>query len=1429
MLKKILSLVMILCITMTSFTTILGEDSSKKSPFQDVKGHWAQETISYFSRLGVSTGYGDNTFKPNNPMTQSEFMTVLNKVLGLKSDVNRNQKPFISRQEAALMIANTFQLTTTTHHAMSYFLDAKAISPQYIAAIEALFEGGYIKGNAHKRFEPTKALTRAEAFEMLSNVVGTLYNQGGTYTKDAPKNVLINTTGVVLKNMTIAGDLFLAQGIGEGDVTLDHVVVKGRTIVQGGGEKSIIVQNTQLQGTLIVKKIGGHVRVFAKGDTNISDVQIYSGAKLEESLTGGLGFGNVEVYEMLAGETLTLDGDFQSVQVDCTGSSITLTEGAIETLTLNAASSILGQGKIKSAVINSSDVTMAMKPEAVVVKKGVEKVIIDGKDASIVTPTSDTTPASPWSIIWQDEFNGTQIDASKWSFVEGGGGYGNNELQNYTNRAENARIENGGLVIEAREETYGGNAYTSAKLITKDKAAWTYGRYEIKAKMPEGQGLWPAIWMMPSDEAVYNAWPACGEIDIMELLGNQPDKVYGTIHFGNPHDQKQGSYTLSNGQTFANGYHVYTVDWMPNEIKWYIDGNLYATQNDWYTVNSAIAEPYTYPAPFDRDFYLQMNVAVGGSWPGNPDGTTTFSQKMLVDYVRVYTYNNGQYPAAGERPKKDLSNVRAPLADGNYIYNGDFDQEVASETGIANALGTDYWTLLQLADFQGVATASVENNGCNINISNEGNQTYSVQLVQTPLYLEKTDRYKVTFEAKATTNRSMVSKVGAGADQGYANYSGDQVIDLTTTKTSYSYEFTMSGDSNPKSRLEFNLGKQGVNTVWIGNVRIEKLPKDLNAARPALSSGNLIYNGTFDQGSGRMGYWKFSTNGTASATYQVPSQPTERMFMTSNLLNPGLLSSDIQLTQSNLNLENGKTYKISFEAKAERIRSIDVQVGNASNSAISYNEDATVGLTTTMKTYAVQFTMTQATDINGMLKFNLGADTAIVTLDDVVVKNILTPTYNQIEAETFNNTSSPITAITKNGVEAIEGLSGTDFASYTVNVSEAGVYAVSYKVMTTSEAAWIALNEPTLKETIPGPVNDQWIIVTNSIALEAGNQTIKIYGENVVLDWINIAPNLIQNSKMTNSANWASWTDMGGAAVIGAQEGQMKLAITNEGSESWGVGLKQENMRFEGSRTYRISFDAKSTLDRSIRITLDKLDYSKYLSKDVTLSNTLKNYTIEFTMNYNTDDKTALVFNFGRVNGVIGQAHDVYLDNVVVTEISDIQGDQVINAPMITEPVVVPEVVPTGGSIIANGSMDQGTTSWNLFYANWGPAEAAITVVEGTLKVAIANEGTLDWHVQVTQPDLTLTQGKQYTVTFKGKSTLERTIPFVLQHQSDPYTAYLNETATLTTDWKTYTYTFTMNDATDAATRICWTLGGSAVDIAAHDIYIDDVSVVELP
>jgi beta-glucanase (GH16 family) len=233
-----------------------------------------------------------------------------------------------------------------------------------------------------------------------------------------------------------------------------------------------------------------------------------------------------------------------------------------------------------------------------------------------------------WELVWSDEFNGTTLDENSWTREVGGDGWGNNELQYYTSRDVNSFLENGHLVIQALEENYGGREYTSARIKTQNKRFFKYGKFEASLKLPYGQGLWPAFWMLGQNISTVG-WPACGEIDIMEMIGgpNRDNTSYGTAHWedNGQHLQSGGDYTLSTG-IFADDFHKFTIIWEYQIIRWYVDDNLL------YTFNIT---PFD-RTEFHREFFILLNVAVGGNWPGSPDPSTVFPQRMEIDYVRVY-------------------------------------------------------------------------------------------------------------------------------------------------------------------------------------------------------------------------------------------------------------------------------------------------------------------------------------------------------------------------------------------------------------------------------------------------------------------------------------------------------------------------------------------------------------------------------------------------------------------------------------------------------------------------------------------------------------------------------------------------------------------------------------------------------------------------
>lgn len=238
-----------------------------------------------------------------------------------------------------------------------------------------------------------------------------------------------------------------------------------------------------------------------------------------------------------------------------------------------------------------------------------------------------------YTLAWSDEFNGTSLDATAWSAEQGDGcpslcGWGNNELEYYLPPPNNLFFQDGKMMIELKAEAYGGKNYTSSRIKTQGKKTFKYGRIDIRAILPKGNGVWPALWMLPQDN-VYGGWPRSGEIDIMELKGGEPNRSLATMHFGpGPNSTYiSRSYTLPSG-TFNDEFHVFSIEWKQDQIKCFVDNNLFST------INKPDVGAATWP--FNEQFYFLVNLAVGGNFPGPVDATTVFPQWLIVDYVRVY-------------------------------------------------------------------------------------------------------------------------------------------------------------------------------------------------------------------------------------------------------------------------------------------------------------------------------------------------------------------------------------------------------------------------------------------------------------------------------------------------------------------------------------------------------------------------------------------------------------------------------------------------------------------------------------------------------------------------------------------------------------------------------------------------------------------------
>lgn len=325
--------------------------------------------------------------------------------------------------------------------------------------------------------------------------------------------------------------------------------------------------------------------------------------------------------------------------------------------------------------------------------------------------------AQCWNLVWEDEFNGSSLDLANWGYQTGGGGWGNNEWQYYTS-GDNVTVSGGTLKITAEEDTenaYPGNDYTSSRIRTQNLGDWRYGKMEARIKLPQGQGIWPAFWMMPTDN-VYGTWPSSGEIDIMEYLGHETTITYGTCHYGNAYNDKGslGSSTTLNSGVFPDAFHTFSIEWEPGEIRWYLDGSQF------HSANSSHPDFQTYTWPFDQDFHFILNLAVGGNWPGYPDESTVFPQTMEVDWVRVY-----QQLSATEITGAD---VVEPLTNGEVYslpdVNGTtYSWTVPTGASITGGQGTHEITV-NWGDTSGSIFADIT--------SSCGNQTFSLAVEVTP-------------------------------------------------------------------------------------------------------------------------------------------------------------------------------------------------------------------------------------------------------------------------------------------------------------------------------------------------------------------------------------------------------------------------------------------------------------------------------------------------------------------------------------------------------------------------------------------------------------------------------------------------------------------------------------------------------------------------
>ncbi|MFT4146989.1 MAG: family 16 glycosylhydrolase [Mobilitalea sp.] len=667
--------------------------------------------------------------------------------------------------------------------------------------------------------------------------------------------------------------------------------------------------------------------------------------------------------------------------------------------------------------------------------------------------------AAGYTLEWADEFNGSDLDLSKWSFQIGtkdpNGGpdyWGNQEQEYYTD--ENHVVKDGKLIITAKQEDKEGMPYTSTRIRTKTDDGETlfatqYGRIEARMKLPTEEGLWPAFWMLPEDTTIYGTWAASGELDIMEARGRVPDKVGGTIHYGSqwPNNTYYGKEMTFDSTTDIGGYHVYSVEWEPGKITWLVDDVPYFSTSNFWSKDSGSSENYAYGAPFDVPFYLVFNLAVGGTFDGEANlENATFPAAMEVDYVRVYKKSDEYYQTLE-------NNLTTPEADKDTAsfnkkeykptgVNGDYVKDTAFTTlkAVNEVVPADSSWQFFVGDFGGkaaVAKDTIEGTTyAKGSITEGGSFNYAVQLIKHFPFAEGYT-YEISFDAKASSNRDMLLKPCGDADNGWAGYGTSNTVSLTTTMSHYTHQFTMDKASDSTARLEFDLGL-ATGDVWIGNVVVkqvepQKVDVSDNFKNPDQNGGNHIYNGSFDQGEGRLAFWH-----TEKATVKAPNviNPefdavtgnkgdfSHRASVTAN-------DSDARIYQNGIWLQQSDIYKLSLNLSSEKATKVSAVLTNKDGSKVYMKQTFDVAGKNTRKDYTVNFAMSKGvTDKEAVfaLVFEKGSTVSVdniqllrttnnnVTVDysDLVLEPVKTDTTGWVN--NLNNGGTVTDTANENGV-----------------------------------------------------------------------------------------------------------------------------------------------------------------------------------------------------------------------------------------------------------------------------------------------------------------------------------------------------------------------------------------------------------------------------
>lgn len=1091
-------------------------------------------------------------------------------------------------------------------------------------------------------------------------------------------------------------------------------------------------------------------------------------------------------------------------------------------------------------------------------------------------------PVNPsgYKLVWEDNFNGTQLNRDDWNVELHAPGWVNAEWQEYVDSEENIYLKDGKLVLQAIKTTKNGkDYYTSGRINTQNKHDFKYGKFEAKVKVPSGMGFLPAFWMMPTDEQNYGQWPKCGEIDIMEVMGQSTDTLHGTIHYGDPHGQKQGTYVIDASKSdFAEDFHVYTCEWEPGKISWFVDGIKFHEATDWYTKREGFDE-VAYPAPFDQPFYMIFNVAVGGSWVGYPDETTEFGDnaQMVVDYVRVYqkdSYNeNVQKPAKPEVPDSEIG--------ANLLVNGEFTNNEAFDDG-------KDWEFLTANGGEGTAQiVDVDgNNTLKIATANAGTVDYSVQLVQGPIALKQGNKYKVSFEAWADEARTMKALISA-PDLNYIRYWGDQTVNLTTQKQQFTYEFDMTEAGDANSRFEMTFGAMGSTAaVYIDNIKVEKTDsfEIEEEGKTVLPDGNYVYNSGFDTGADRMQYWSVDSK-VNGASYCATNTSGVREF---KAVVPGRVSSleDVVLKQEDIALSGGKKYLFTFDAYGAEAKTMKAVI--APNSSAGNVEELGFDAELTTAKTGYEFTFTLPEGVAGAdVKFLLGA-AGTTYIDNVRVQedaNVINGDFTSGTAgwELYAYTPGDVVF----AIDELDNKSGTPAAA--LNITKSGPvdwhiqlkqpvtleqgkkYRVSFDTWSTVERNFLFA----IQRNADKKGDSDWISYSGDINETMSTNGFKHYSkefdmtwktddiaelkftlgavggveintphtvfiDNVVLEEIGTCevpdgsdePIVVEGENMFTNPNfdgmdgwvvtWDSQWDPNNAdftatASTTVENNTLIYDITNVGKNDYSIQLKQEGIDFEEGATYKASFDVSSTAARNIKFALMGAGDAWYAGKDaIAVSEETTNVSFEFKPSDGKDSYEDLTFqlSLGKVDDNTPTSTLTFA-NMKLVKLETQEPEAAQPVNVTLSDISLVKSKDENGNEVTDGS--------NLVTGEW---IGAYTTEDGKMRVTVTDPKTNPWDVQLQQVGINLEANCEYELSFKGSADAAKFVQVGVQQNGGSYAVYSLEegkdvSVKLGADEKSYTNVFTMNATGDDNATLFINLGNITEQNAGYILAAD--------